>query len=119
MVGDAPIRSADVPRPRIDFTIVEVDNRSHCRELGMWLVCFCRPVANVIVVAFIAKLGNSDWFAEAGYTIVSGFCPLNKRRVVTDLEPTTIALVWLLDRDDDVTQAFVGVTKGRTANTSR
>ena len=36
-------------------------------------------------------------------------------RVVTDLEPTTIALVWLVDRDDDVTQAFVGVTKGRTA----
>ena len=40
-------------------------------------------------------------------------------RVVTDLEPTTIALVWLVDRDDDVTQAFVGVTKGRTARTSR
>ncbi|MBD3927285.1 LysR family transcriptional regulator [Nocardioides cavernae] len=40
-------------------------------------------------------------------------------RVVTDLEPTTIALVWLVDRDDDVTQAFVGVAKGRTANTSR
>ena len=41
------------------------------------------------------------------------------RRVVSDLEPTTIALVWRTDRDDDVTQAFVGVTKGRTANTSR
>src|SRR6478735_289249 len=40
-------------------------------------------------------------------------------RVVTDLEPTTIALVWLVERDDEVTQAFVGVTKGRTANTSR
>ncbi|WP_374457594.1 LysR family substrate-binding domain-containing protein [Nocardioides sp.] len=40
-------------------------------------------------------------------------------RVVTDLEPTTIALVWQVERDDDVTQAFVGVTKGRTANTSR
>lgn len=40
-------------------------------------------------------------------------------RVVSDLEPTTIALVWRTDRDDDVTQAFVGVTKGRTANTSR
>lgn len=40
-------------------------------------------------------------------------------RVVADLDPTTIALVWRLDRDDDVTQAFVGVTKGRTANTSR
>ena len=40
-------------------------------------------------------------------------------RVVTDLEPTTIALAWLVDRDDEVTQAFVGVTRGRTANTSR
>ncbi|WP_210443190.1 LysR family substrate-binding domain-containing protein [Nocardioides sp. SYSU D00065] len=40
-------------------------------------------------------------------------------RVVTDLEPTTIALVWPVERDDEVTQAFVGVTKGRTANTSR
>jgi DNA-binding transcriptional LysR family regulator len=40
-------------------------------------------------------------------------------RLVTDLAPTTIALAWLVDRDDEVTQAFVGVTRGRTANTSR
>lgn len=40
-------------------------------------------------------------------------------RVVSDLEPTTIALVWLLERDDEVTQTFVGVTKGRTARSSR
>ncbi|WP_299931580.1 LysR family substrate-binding domain-containing protein [uncultured Nocardioides sp.] len=40
-------------------------------------------------------------------------------RVVTDLEPSAIALVWRIDRDDEVTQTFVGVTKGRTANTSR
>ena len=40
-------------------------------------------------------------------------------RVVSDLAPTTIALVWRLERDDDVTQAFVGVTKGRTARSSR
>jgi DNA-binding transcriptional LysR family regulator len=40
-------------------------------------------------------------------------------RVVSDLEATTIALVWPVERDDEVTQAFVGVTKGRTANTSR
>lgn len=40
-------------------------------------------------------------------------------RVVSDLEPTTIAVVWRTERDDEVTQAFVGVTKGRTANTSR
>jgi DNA-binding transcriptional LysR family regulator len=40
-------------------------------------------------------------------------------RVVTDLAPTTIALVWRRDRDDDDTQSFVGVVKGRTANTTR
>jgi DNA-binding transcriptional LysR family regulator len=40
-------------------------------------------------------------------------------RPVTDLPPSTIALVWLRERDDEVVQAFVGVVKGRTANTSR
>ena len=40
-------------------------------------------------------------------------------REVTDLPPTTIALIWRRDRDDDVIQAFVGVVKGRSANTSR
>lgn len=40
-------------------------------------------------------------------------------RVVNDLENTTIALAWLVERDDEVTQAFVGVARGRTANTSR
>jgi len=40
-------------------------------------------------------------------------------RVVSDLAPTTIALVWRFERDDEVTQTFVGVTKGRTANSSR
>ncbi len=40
-------------------------------------------------------------------------------RVVTDLEPSTIGLVWLRARDDATTQAFVGVVKGRTGNSSR
>jgi DNA-binding transcriptional LysR family regulator len=40
-------------------------------------------------------------------------------REVTDLPPTTIALVWRRDRDADDIQAFVGVVKGRTANTTR
>jgi DNA-binding transcriptional LysR family regulator len=40
-------------------------------------------------------------------------------RVVSDLDPTTIALVWRLERDDEVTQTFVGVTKGRTPRSSR
>jgi DNA-binding transcriptional LysR family regulator len=41
------------------------------------------------------------------------------QRIVTDLPPTTVALVWPRDRDDDRTQAFVGVVRGRTANSSR
>jgi DNA-binding transcriptional LysR family regulator len=40
-------------------------------------------------------------------------------REVTDLPPTTVALVWLRERDDDTAQAFVGVVRGRTANSSR
>ena len=40
-------------------------------------------------------------------------------RVVSDLPPTTVALVWLRDRDDERTQAFVGVVRGRTAASSR
>jgi DNA-binding transcriptional LysR family regulator len=40
-------------------------------------------------------------------------------REVTDLPPTTVALVWRRDRDGEVAQAFVGVVKGRSANSSR
>jgi DNA-binding transcriptional LysR family regulator len=40
-------------------------------------------------------------------------------REVTDLPPTTVALIWRRDRDDDVTQAFVGVVRGRTGRSSR
>ena len=40
-------------------------------------------------------------------------------REVADLAPTTVALVWLRERDDETTQAFVGVVRGRTAHSSR
>lgn len=40
-------------------------------------------------------------------------------RPVTDLEPTTVALAWLRERDGEDTQAFVGVVRGRTARSSR
>ena len=40
-------------------------------------------------------------------------------RPVVDLAPTTVALVWLVERDDDRTQRFVGVVRGRTARSSR
>lgn len=40
-------------------------------------------------------------------------------RPVTDLPPTTVGLAWLVERDDSDTQEFVGVVRGRTANSSR
>lgn len=40
-------------------------------------------------------------------------------RQVLDLPATTIGLAWLIDRDDERTQAFVGVVRGRSANSSR
>lgn len=35
------------------------------------------------------------------------------------VEPTQVALVWQRDRDDDTTQEFVGVVRGRSARSSR
>ena len=40
-------------------------------------------------------------------------------RPVTDLDPTTVALVWLVERDDERAQRFVGVVRGRTSRSSR
>jgi len=40
-------------------------------------------------------------------------------RPVTDLPATTVGLAWLVERDDDDTQEFVGVVRGRTSNSSR
>jgi DNA-binding transcriptional LysR family regulator len=40
-------------------------------------------------------------------------------RPVADLPPTTVALAWLADHDDDRTQRFVGVVRGRTERSSR
>ena len=40
-------------------------------------------------------------------------------RPVSDLPPTSVALAWLVDRDDEATQTFVGVVRGRTARSSR
>lgn len=40
-------------------------------------------------------------------------------RVVTDLAPTQVGLIWKRDEDSDVHQDFVGVTRGRRASSSR
>ncbi len=41
------------------------------------------------------------------------------QRPVLGVPETEIALVWLAERDDERTQAFVGVVRGRTARSSR
>ena len=40
-------------------------------------------------------------------------------REVGDLAPTSIGLAWLVERDDEQTQAFVGIVRGRRAGSSR
>lgn len=40
-------------------------------------------------------------------------------RPVSDLPPTRVGLAWLQARDDEQTQAFVGVVRGRTPRSSR
>lgn len=40
-------------------------------------------------------------------------------RPVADLPPTTVALAWPVDHDDERAQAFVGIVRGRTVNSSR
>ncbi|MDO4910439.1 MAG: LysR family transcriptional regulator substrate-binding protein [Corynebacterium sp.] len=41
------------------------------------------------------------------------------RDFIDDREPTSIALMWAKDKDCDAYQDFVGITKGRTKQTSR
>jgi len=40
-------------------------------------------------------------------------------RPVTGVPSTTIGLAWLKERDDDRIQSFIGIVRGRTANSSR
>ena len=40
-------------------------------------------------------------------------------RPVADLPPTRVGLAWLVARDDEQTQAMVGVVRGRTGRSSR
>ncbi|MBO0841891.1 MAG: LysR family transcriptional regulator, partial [Nocardioides sp.] len=34
-------------------------------------------------------------------------------------EPTQVGLAWLVDNDDERVQTFIGIVRGRTANSSR
>ena len=60
-----------------------------------------------------------------GVAIVpAGVARLHHRKDVTtrpvlDLPPTSVGLAWRLDRDDEQVQAFIGIVRGRTANSSR
>jgi DNA-binding transcriptional LysR family regulator len=40
-------------------------------------------------------------------------------RPIRGLPPTPVALIWREERDDELTQAFVGVVRGRTPRSSR
>ncbi|HQZ00576.1 MAG TPA: LysR family substrate-binding domain-containing protein [Propionicimonas sp.] len=40
-------------------------------------------------------------------------------RPVTDAEPTTIALAWLIDNPNPLIEEFIGIVRGRTVNSSR
>ena len=40
-------------------------------------------------------------------------------REVLDLEPSKVGVAWRVDNDDDRVQVFIGITRGRTANSSR
>lgn len=40
-------------------------------------------------------------------------------RLLTDAPTTRIALVWSLERDDALIEEFIGIVRGRTANSSR
>ena len=40
-------------------------------------------------------------------------------RQVKDGEPTTIALAWLMDNPNELIEEFIGIVRGRTANSSR
>lgn len=41
------------------------------------------------------------------------------QRPVNDLPPTKVGLVWLLDNEDERVQAFIGIVRGRTVNSTR
>jgi len=63
--------------------------------------------------------------AGTGYALLpQGVARLHSRRdvvavPVADAEPTRIALVWRVERDDDDIQEFVGIVRGRRAASSR
>lgn len=40
-------------------------------------------------------------------------------RPITDAEPTTVGLAWLVDNDNPLVEEFIGIVRGRTVNSSR
>lgn len=40
-------------------------------------------------------------------------------RPITDAQPTTIALAWLIDNPNELIEEFIGIVRGRTLNSSR
>lgn len=61
--------------------------------------------------AGIARMPQSVFRASGRRDVIA--------RPISDAEPTRIALVWRSGTDDEVTQEFVGVVRGRTVQSSR
>lgn len=81
------------------------------------------------IVHAVPPLSAKDAVATVGAGVGVVILPMSVARLhhrkdvaerpVTDLPETCIALAWRRDLDDDRTQAFVGVVRGRTAHSSR
>ena len=61
--------------------------------------------------AGIARMPQSVFRASGRRDVIA--------RPIRDAEPTRIALVWRSGTDDEVTQEFVGIVRGRTVQSSR
>ena len=86
----------------------------------------------------VAELGDEEWLENAdpattvalvaaghGLAVMpASVARLHRRRDVEHrallgVEDTQVVLAWLVDRDDEQTQGFVGVVRGRTSRSSR
>lgn len=106
---------------------IKVMDRVHYAELEGEMEMYVTPEDGVVDVA---KLREALQVVEANVGVTIAPRPLlraiNQRGVVhrdlldaTSAGPTRVAVVWKIDRDDDLIQDFVGICRGRKADSSR
>ncbi len=110
MADDPPVGAAIAVRPRIDFTVVEVDNGAERRELGIAFRYALSPVSHEGIAAFVAEFGNHDGLAVTGDTGVFGRKVLGKRLVTASLVP--VVLLQAKDREPDEIDDIIAGIKG-------